>query len=116
MNQQSFIRAVVVKPVQGVINCAGRDFHSQMIARHAFHRVCFVKYDRVIIGQKTNTHAAQRQITEKQCVVDDQNLGIADAATRSIVKALFVSRTVAAHAIAAIAGDLVPDIPAGTIF
>ena len=57
--------------------------------------------------------ARQSQIAEKQSVVDDQNLCAAGAARDLIIKAIVVGGAVAAHAVATVAFDFVPNAARG---
>ncbi len=47
-----------------------------MIAGHGFERVGLVKDHDVVVGQDARPFAAQRQVAEKQRMVDDQHLRV----------------------------------------
>ncbi len=55
----------------------------------------------------------ERQVAEEQRVIDDQDLGVLHAPAGGVVEALFVRRTLAAHAVAAVAGHFVPHAGSG---
>ena len=79
-----------------------------MIAGHRFDRVGFVEHDDVVVRQDAGPLLPQGQIAEEQRMIDDQHLGILRPPPGAVVKAILVRRAVAAHAIAVVAGHLVP--------
>ena len=110
IDQQALVRAAVVQLAQHPLDLARTDADPQMIAGDRFDRVRFVQDDGIVLGQQAAAGAPHGQIAEEQGVVDDQDLGVVDPAPSQEIEAIFVLRTVAPHAIAAVAGDFVPDL------
>src|SRR3954468_1648166 len=81
-----------------------------MIARDRFNRVRFIKNHDVVIRQNAHARTAKRDVAEQERVVHDKNLRVLHSPPIFVVKALAVRRTAPAHAVAAVAGDLVPDL------
>ncbi len=106
--QQAFLGAVVVEPVQQVVDLPRRNAQPQMLGRHRFHHVCLVEHDRVVIGQDVAAAAAEGQIGKEEGVIDDQQLRVVHAAASLEIKASLVLGAFAAHAVAAVTGDLLP--------
>jgi hypothetical protein len=51
MNEQAFVRAIVVQLVEHVFDLARRDMHAQVVAGNGFEIVGFVEDDDVVVGQ-----------------------------------------------------------------
>ena len=110
MNQQAALRAVVVEFVQQIFQLAARHRNPQMIAGNRFDRVRFVQNCDVVIGQDAGTFTAQGQVGKEQRVIDNQQVGIPNAAACFVIKAVVVGRTFLAQAIAVLALRLVPNL------
>ena len=111
-NKQTASRGGVVQLVQCVLNLAVGDLQSQMRTGDRFDRVAFVQHRYVIVGDDAPAEfIANRQVGEEQGMVNDQNLCALYTPSRAIVKTLFVGRALAPHAIARIAGNLIPKRP-----
>ena len=89
-HQETFISPVVVQFPQDVGNLPGRDTWAKMIPGYAFHGMSLVQNHRVIVGQYTHSLTSQGQITEKQSVVDDDDLSMFHSPPRTKVKARLV--------------------------
>ena len=74
MNEQTFVRAVVVELIEHVLDLAAGDVDAEVIAGDGFDRVGFVENHDVVIGQDADARAPQRDVAEQQRVIDDQNL------------------------------------------
>ena len=53
-------------------------------------------------------HLTEREIAKEQRMINDENLSVPRATTSLVVKALVIGFAVAAHAVAIVAGNLVP--------
>ena len=111
VDKQPFVGAIVVELVERVIDCARRNAQTQMIAGNRFNGVGLIQHGYVVVGQNASAGAAQGQIAEEQRMINNENLRPAGAASRLVVKAGIVRWTASAHAIAAVAGDFVPNGP-----
>ena len=82
MDEQSFVRAVVEEFIERELDLARGDPEAQVVAGDRFERVGLVEDDGVVVGQNRRVDAAQRQIAEKERVVNDQDLRVARAGAR----------------------------------
>ena len=85
-----------------------------MVGRDAFQRVRFVEDRDVVVGQNRRPFPPQREVREKQRMIDDQNVGIASPAAGFEVVAVVVRRTGPPQAVAMLALDFIPDTGSGT--
>jgi len=108
-DQQPAIGPVVVEPPQHVIDLPAGDAQPEVIAGDRLDRMGLVEDDHVVVGQDAHLVSPQGQVGEEQGVVDDQDLGVLDAPAGLVVEALPIVGTLASHAIAVLAGHLVPD-------
>ena len=76
MDQQAFVRAVVVELVERVLDLAARDVDAQVVAGDGFDRVGFVEDHHVVVGQDADARAPQRDVAEQQRMIDDQDLRV----------------------------------------
>ena len=66
MDQQAFVRAVVVELIQRVFDLAGGHAQPEVVAGHGLQRVGLVEHDGVVFGQDARPDAPQGQIAEEQ--------------------------------------------------
>ena len=85
-----------------------------MLPGDALHRVALVENYRVVVRQKTPTLGSHGKVAKKEGMVDYQNLRIGHTAAGRIVKTAIEGRAFATHAVARIAGQLVPENSART--
>ena len=83
----------------------------KVIARHRLDRVRLVENHDVVIGQDARPLAPQRDVAEQQRMIHHQNLRMLHPPAILIVKALLIRRAAPAHAVAAVARRLVPNLP-----
>ena len=79
-----------------------------MIGGHIFERMTFVEDDGLVVRQQTRILPTERQIAEKERMVDDQNVGAVSRFASREVKALLVIRAFFAEAIPRIGLDQIP--------
>ena len=113
VDQQAAIGAVVVELVEHVLDLAAGNPQAEMLAGHRFDHVGFVEDHHVVVGQDAGPLAAERQIGEKQGVIDDQDLGVGDPPPGAVVETVVVGGARPAHAVAVVAGHFVPHLADG---
>ncbi len=70
MNEQAFVRTLVVQLVQCIFDLSLRNGQAQMVTGDIWNRVSFVQDHGVIVWQKIDSQFSQSQIAEKQRVID----------------------------------------------
>jgi hypothetical protein len=81
-----------------------------MLAGHVLDRVRFVEDEQFVLRQVVHANHAQRQVREKQRMIDDQNIAALHAALRGLPEALVVEPAFFAEAVAVLGADLVPHV------
>ena len=114
LDQEAAVVAVVVQAAERIVDLPAGDAQAQVIARHGLHGVRLVEDEHVVIGQDARALHAKGQVAEQQGVVHNQDLGVLPP-PGLIVKAVLVTRAGSAHAIALVAGHLVPDLGHGLV-
>jgi len=111
MDEQPFLRAVVVQLVEQKLDLRIGDRNSQVVSRDRFNRVGFVQNHHVVFGKNARPLAAERQVRKEQRVIDDEQIRIPGAAPGFEVEAVVVGRALASQAIAVVALRLIPHLP-----
>ena len=81
----------------------------QVVAGDGLQVVGFVEDDHVVLGQDAGLLPPQGQVGEEQGMVDDEDLGMVSPPPGLVVEAILIARAGPAHAVAVVAGHLVPD-------
>ncbi len=108
-DQHSLVAAIVIQPVQQVLDLPARHGDPHVVARDGFNGVRLVENHNVIVGKNLSPVPPQSQVREKQGVIDNQNVRVPDASSGTEVEALLVEVAVLAQAVAVFALHFVPD-------
>ncbi len=111
--QDAALHLIVVEFVEQVFDLSFTDGQSEVICGDGFDGVGFVEDDGFVIGQDAATIAAECEVREEESVIDDEQVGVPDAASCGVVEAVGVSGAFFAEAVTVIAEDFVPDIDGG---
>ena len=109
VNQEPAVGAIVVEPVQAVFHLPTGYSQAEVIAGHALDVVGFVDDQHVVVGQNADSLHPQRQIAEQEGMIDDQDLCVGQPPPGLEVEAFVVVVALPAHAVAAFAGNFVPN-------
>ena len=74
--------------------------HAEVLGRDILDRVRLVEDHVVVVREDPPTAHAQREVTEVERVVADENLRVLHASARGLEEALLVGRALATHAVA----------------
>ena len=108
--QEAFATPGVVKISQLIAQAAFTDFQAEMLPGDVLHRVRFIQNHRIVFWKIIDPRRPQRQIGEKQRVIDDQNLPALHAPFGRLPKALVVELAFLPQAIPMLRAHLVPHI------
>jgi len=108
--ENASLKLIVVEFVEQEFDLSFADGQTEVICGDGFDGVCFVKDDGLIIGQDVGAIAAECQVREEQCVVDDQQIRIPDSPSRRVVEAFGVCGAFLSQAVTVITVDFIPDI------
>ena len=65
IDQQAFVRAIVIEFIQRVFDLARRCGNPQMVTGNRFQRVRFIEDDHVVVRQDTDPNSPQGQVAKE---------------------------------------------------
>ena len=111
--QDAALHLIVVEFVEQVFDLSFTDGQAEVIGGDGFDGVGFIEDDGFVIGQDAATIASESEVREEEGVVDDEQVGVPDAASCGVVEAVGVSGAFFAEAVTVVAEDFVPHIDGG---
>ena len=112
-DQNSLVGAIVVEPVEKVIDLPAGERNPKVITGDSLNGVCLVENHHVVVRQDRRPLASQCEVRKEQRMVHDQDVGIPDTTPGPEIKTLLVKIAVLAQAVSVLALNLVPDRAVG---